>query len=64
MTWEVPSHTSTFHRPKAAPAGSFGRAMDDVRGQEPSTPFALTSRGEDPRRLQGPGDRGCEDYKA
>ena len=38
MTWEVPSHTSTFHRLKAAPAGSTGWAVDDVHGQGPSTP--------------------------
>jgi hypothetical protein len=30
------------------PAGFTGRATDDVRGQGPSAPFALTSQGEDP----------------
>ena len=30
----------------------------------PSASFAPTSLGEGPRRLQGPGDRSLEDYKA
>jgi hypothetical protein len=47
--------TSTFRRPKSAPAGRVGQAADVIRVKAQAPLLALTSRDEDPQRLQGSG---------
>jgi hypothetical protein len=53
--------TSTYHRSKAPSVGPASQAQGRRPCKGSSAPFALTSQGEDRRRLRGPDDRDCED---